>query len=188
MINLSKGQKIDLTKNADIKRIRVGLGWDEAVSGVDIDCDASCLLLNSNEKLAYNNDKDAIIYFGSLKHHGLEHSGDNLTGEGEGDDENIFINLDKVPTEVEKVLVIMNIYKASERRQSLGMLKNAYINVYDDKNNSQLCHFALDEDYGKCQGLIVGEVYRHNNEWKFSAIGEAVKDASFIKDISSRYE
>lgn len=188
MINLSKGQKIDLTKNTKIERLRVGLGWDEAVKGADIDCDASCILLDKKDKLAYSEFQDSVVYYGSLSHHGITHSGDNRTGEGEGDDETIIIKLKDVPEKVDRIVVVMNIYQADENNQFIGMLKNAYINVYDDKNNAQLCHYDLNEDYDKCEGVIVGEIYRHDNEWKFSAVGEGVKNASYVRDFTKRYK
>jgi stress response protein SCP2 len=189
MINLTKGQKIDLTKDdASLTRINVGLGWDEVTFGRDVDCDASCILLGENGKAISSNYEECIVYFSNRQLPGIRHSGDNLTGGGEGDDETIEIDLTKVEDRVSKIIVFMNIYKGSERGQNMSSLKNAYIRLYNPKDgNKEICRFELDESKGTAGGLIVGEIYRHNGNWKFGAIGEAVKKADVISQCISQY-
>lgn len=187
MINLIKGQKIDLTKSTGIKKINVGLGWDEAKRGQDIDCDASCICLGSSGKAISKAINDCTVYFGHKSMPGITHSGDNLTGGGSGDDETIEIDLEEVAKNVDKIVVFMNIYKGSQRNQSFSMLKNAYIRVYNPKSKDELCRYALDDALGDCTGIIAGEIYRHDGEWKFAAIGETIKDADYISNITSRY-
>lgn len=187
MINLTKGQKIDLTKKTNIKRINVGLGWDEAVTGRDIDCDASCALLKNDSEAISKSVSGSTVYFGNKNLPGIKHSGDNLTGGGKGDDETIEVDLEKVQPIVNKIVFFMNIYKASQRSQDFSMLKNAYIRVYNPDNSEELCRFELDENMGKCTGIIAGEIYRHEGEWKFAAIGEGVKDADYITSITKRW-
>lgn len=193
-LSLQKGQKISLTKNNEsLNRIVVGLGWDEkGNSGTylerlvldDIDCDASAFLLR-NDKLLY---KEDVVYFGNLEHftHSVQHTGDNLTGEGEGDDEQIIIDLKNIPQEYNKVVIVINIYDAYERNQHFGMVENAFIRVVDYKNFKEICKYNLTEDYTGYTAMILGEVYRYNGEWKFSAIGQGTKDYS-LTDLIKRY-
>lgn len=189
MINLEKGQKIDLTKNDDkVKQINVGLGWDPVKKGQDVDCDVSCILLDANGKAISKNTESSTVYFGNKKLPGITHSGDNLTGDGDGDDETIEVDLTKVKPDVHKIVVFMNIYKGSKRKQSMASLKNAYVHIYNPKDgNKELCKFDLDSSKGDTTGLIVGEIYRKDNDWKFAAIGEVVKDADYISGITERY-
>lgn len=188
MINLTKGQKIDLTKDTNLTKVNVGLGWDEATHGADVDCDASCICLDANDKAISKNYEDCVVYFGNKKLTGIKHSGDNLTGGGDGDDETIEINLEDIPSKVEKIVVFMNIYDGSRRNQSMESLKNAFIRLYNPKeNNKEICRFELDESKGTAGALIVGEIYRHNGNWKFGAIGEAVKSGDRISEVVSRY-
>ena len=187
-INLEKGQKIDLTKNQKITKINVGLGWDAVKHGTDVDCDVSCALLDKSDHLVGTIEK-SVVYFGNLKLPGIKHSGDNLTGDGDGDDETLQIDLSEVQSKVEKLVVFMNIYRGSERNQSMKDLKNAFIRIYNPLDgNKELCKFNLDDSKGTSTGLIAGEIYRKDNEWKFAAIGESVKDADFIKNIVTRWE
>ena len=146
-VNLQKGQKVDLTKgNAGLKRLIVGLGWDEAEKkvglfgrkkGADIDCDASALVCGAGGKLL---DKNDIVYFGNLKHRtgAITHLGDNLTGEGEGDDEQLIVELNNIPENYEKIIFVVNIYKAFERNQHFGMIKNAFIRIVDADRKQEL--------------------------------------------------
>ncbi|KLU66841.1 MULTISPECIES: TerD family protein [Desulfosporosinus] len=201
VINLQKGQKIDLTKgNPGLAKIMVGLGWDEVAktkSGgflgnllgskpAEIDCDASALLLDANDKLT---SKDRLVYFGNLQSvdKSVKHSGDNLTGGGEGDDEQIHVDLSRVPGEVHKIVFVVNIYDCVRRRQDFGHIANAFIRVVNSSNEQELCRFNLTEDYSGKTSLIVAEVYRHSGEWKFAAIGEATRDAS-LSEIIRRYQ
>lgn len=191
-VNLQKGQKVDLTKgNPGLKHIMVGLGWDEVQRGgffsrpQDIDCDASAILLSENGKLTSNKD---VVYFGNLKHssNSVKHMGDNLTGAGEGDDEQIYVDLASVPSYCSKIVFVVNIYQARERRQDFGMIKNAFIRLVDSDRRSELCRYDLSENYKGMTAMIFGEIYRYNGEWKFSAIGQATNDNS-IGDLAHRY-
>ncbi len=201
-INLQKGQKIDLTKgNAGLSEIMVGLGWDSANqnnsgSGIfgklfggaqapNIDCDASVLMLNENDKLVNNKN---LIYFGNLKSNcgSVRHTGDNLTGDGDGDDEEIIVNLQKVPPNINKLVFVVNIYDCIKRNQHFGMINNAYIRVINMSNKQELIRFNLTEDHSGKTTLIVGEIYRHGNEWKFAAIGQGTQDTS-LSEIIKKY-
>lgn len=172
-INLAKGQKINLTKgNPGLKKIMVGLGWDVNAfdSGADFDLDASAFLVGSNGKCI--SDKD-FIFYGNLKHisGAVKHMGDNLTGEGEGDDEQIEVDLSLIPTEIEKVAFTVTIYDAESRRQNFGQVSNSYCRIVDENTGEELVHFDLGEDFSIETAIVVGEIYKNNGEWKFNAIG-----------------
>lgn len=172
-INLQKGQKVELTKgNPSLKKIMVGLGWDvnKYDGGADFDLDASAFLLGADGKVISDTD---FVFYGNLKHNSgaVEHMGDNLTGEGDGDDEQILVDLSLVPANVEKVAFTVTIYEAEQRRQNFGQVSNAYIRMVDETNNSEIIHYDLGEDFSIETAVVVGELYRHNGEWKFNAIG-----------------
>ncbi|AVK47526.1 stress protein [Clostridium sp. MF28] len=195
-INLVKGQKIDLTKNNNtLKKLIVGLGWDAVKqtkrglfgfgsSQQDVDVDASVFMLR-NDRLT---SKEDLIYFGNLKSRcgGVTHTGDNLTGDGDGDDEQIIVDLSRIPQDVNKLIFVTNIYKCIERKQNFGMIENAFIRIADYNNNQNIAMFNLTEDYNGRTALIVGEVYRHNGEWKFAAIGEGTQDIG-LGNMAERY-
>lgn len=195
-VNLQKGQKVDLTKgNAGLKTLVVGLGWDEAPKKFslfgkrteDIDCDASAILINENTgKLSGPVD---VVYYGQLMHKSgaVRHCGDNLTGAGDGDDEQIIVELNKVPAEFSKIVFVVTIYQAVERRQNFGMIQNAFIRVVDADKGTELCKYNLSENYGGKTAMIFGEVYRYNGEWKFGAIGEPTNDNG-IAEIAARFQ
>jgi len=194
-VNLQKGQKVDLTKgNAGLKRLIVGLCWDEAEKkvgffgrkkGADIDCDASALVCGAGGKLL---DKDDIVYFGNLKHRtgAITHLGDNLTGEGEGDDEQLIVELNAIPESYEKIIFVVNIYKAFERNQHFGMIKNAFIRIVDADTKQELCKYNLSENYNNMTAMIFGEVYRYKGEWKFNAIGQPTQDKG-LGELAARF-
>ena len=195
-INLVKGQKIDLTKgNAGLTKIAVGLGWDAVQakgllgglfkSNSNIDCDASAIMLGSDDKLLSPKD---VIYFGNLQHttKSVCHMGDNLTGDGDGDDERMFVEFSKVPQEIQKIVFVVNIYDCRNRRQDFGMIKNAFIRILNQANNEELVRFNLTDNYQGSTSLIVGEVYRNGNEWKFNAVGSGTQ-AESLKDLISTY-
>ena len=194
-VNLQKGQKVDLTKgNAGLKRLIVGLGWDEVEKkvgffgrkkGADIDCDASALVCGVGGKLL---DKDDIVYFGNLKHRtgAITHLGDNLTGEGEGDDEQLIVELNAIPESYEKIIFVVNIYKAFERNQHFGMIKNAFIRIVDADTKQELCKYNLSENYNNMTAMIFGEVYRYKGEWKFNAIGQPTQDKG-LGELAARF-
>lgn len=195
-ISLVKGQKVSLTKEKPgLSEIFVGLGWDEVQqnSGLfgslfgkkqDIDCDASVYLLKGGKLKS----EDDMVFFNNLKHKSgaVTHHGDNLTGGGDGDDEQISISLQKVPAEYDRIVIAVNIYKASERKQHFGLVKNAFIRVVDKSTNTEICRYNLTDDYSGKTGAIFGEVYREGGEWKFGAVGEGIQ-ASYISDIAKRY-
>ncbi|WP_405106372.1 TerD family protein [Paenibacillus sp. FSL K6-1217] len=194
-INLVKGQKIDLTKgNAGLSNVIVGLGWDPAEPArgffgvkkqANVDCDASALLLNENGKLT---NKLNLVCFHNKQNtnNSVVHSGDNLTGEGDGDDEQINVNLKSIPADVHKVLVVVNIYDAVNRKQDFGMIKSAYIRIMNAAGNAELVKFNLTDNYTGFTALICGELYRHGEEWKFAAIGEGAH-AAHINQLAERY-
>ena len=172
-INLSKGQKVDLTKkNPGLKNIMVGLGWDVNAfdSGADFDLDAAAFLLGSNGKCPTEKE---FIFYGNLEHTSgaVKHIGDNLTGEGDGDDEQIEVSLAGIPANVEKVAFTVTIYDAEPRRQNFGQVSNSYIRIVDADTNTELIRYDLGEDFSIETAVVVGELYRHNGEWKFNAIG-----------------
>lgn len=197
-VSLRKGQKISLSKeSAGLSQVVVGLGWDEVerkptgffgslfgASVQDIDCDASAFLLE-NGKLV---DKRDIVYFGNLTHNTktVKHMGDNLTGAGEGDDEQIVIDLAKVPAKYDRIVICVNIYQAAQRNQHFGMIKNAFIRIVDARNDREMLKYDLTENYSGMTAMIFGEIYRYNGEWKFSAVGQATKDNSIGK-LAERY-
>ncbi|MGM9536339.1 MAG: TerD family protein [Intestinibacter sp.] len=196
-INLKKGQKIDLKKsNPGLSTVRVGLGWDPVNQGgggflkslfgsgkADIDCDASVFLLNEDSKPV------DLIYFGNLRtrNDSIIHTGDNLTGEGEGDDEVILVDLDRIDPNVDKLLFVVNIYDCVRRGQDFGMIQNAYIRITDAKNNSEIARYNLSDDYRGKTGLLVGLIYRYNGTWKFNAIGEGTRDTG-LNDMKKNLE
>ncbi len=172
-INLSKGQKVDLTKgNASLSKLLIGLGWDtNAFNGTeDFDLDASVFMADASGKCL---NEQGFIFYGNLQHTSgsVIHCGDNRTGEGDGDDEQIQIDLKLVPPEIEKIAFTATIYDALDRRQNFGQVSNAYIRIIDEVTNQELIRYDLGEDFSIETALVVGEIYRHNGEWKFNAIG-----------------
>ncbi|MGN0484212.1 MAG: TerD family protein [Lachnospiraceae bacterium] len=172
-INLQKGQKIDLTKgNPSLKKILVGLGWDvnQYDGQADFDLDASAFLLGDNGKVIVPED---FIFYSNLKHKSgaVEHMGDNLTGEGDGDDEQIIVDLTKVPENISKIAFTVTIYDSDVRKQNFGQVSNAYIRIVDSVTDQELIHYDLGEDFSIETAIVVGELYRHNGAWKFNAIG-----------------
>ena len=177
MISLFKGQKIDLTKsNPGLSKILVGLGWDvkKYDGGFDFDLDAAAFLLGVNGKV--NSDAD-FVFYNNLKHSSgaVQHMGDNLTGAGEGDDEQIRIDLAKIPGNVDKVAFTVTIHEADVRKQNFGQVSNAYIHVLDEANGKELIRYDLGEDFSIETAVVVAELYRSGGEWKFNAIGSGFK-------------
>ena len=198
-INLQKGQRVDLTKsNPGISKVMVGLGWDPVQSGKgglfgslfcvgsgpNIDCDASVIMLGENDKLQSNND---VVYFGNLKSKcgSIQHSGDNLTGDGDGDDEQIVVTLDKVPSNIQKLVFIVNIYDSVKRKQHFGMIQNAFIRIVNPLGQQELLRYNLSDDYSGKTCLVAGEIYRNGNEWKFAAVGNGTNAASLGEVVRS---
>lgn len=173
VISLQKGQKIDLTKgDPSLKQIIVGLGWDtnKYSGGYDFDLDASAFLLDKNDRAGGIED---FIYYNNLVggNGSVKHTGDNLTGEGEGDDEQIKIDLSLVPAHVEKVAITVTIHEAISRGQNFGQVSNAYVRVVNEMNEQEILRYDLGEDFSIETALVVCELYRHQGEWKFNAVG-----------------
>lgn len=192
-ISLQKGQKVSLSKDrAGLSRVVVGLGWDEvkrkggffAPRPQPIDCDASAIMLRGG-KLVDNRD---VVYFGNLRHMTgtVQHMGDNLTGAGDGDDEQIVVDLANVPVDYDKIVIVVNIYQAVQRKQHFGMIRNAFIRLVDGRNNTEMYKYNLSDDYSNMTAMIFGEIYRHNGEWKFNPIGQGTTDPG-LKELIGRY-
>ena len=172
-INLAKGQKVDLTKtNPGLKSIMVGLGWDVNAfdSGSAFDLDASAFMAGENGKCPTEKE---FIFYGNLEHPSgsVTHMGDNLTGEGEGDDEQIKIDLSKIPSNITKIAFTVTIYDAENRNQNFGQVSNAFIRIVNNETNEELIRYDLGEDFSIETAVVVGELYKNNGEWKFNAIG-----------------
>lgn len=174
-VNLSKGQRVSLDKNMTMAMI--GLGWDvkQFDGGADFDLDASAFLLGANGKVRSDAD---FIFYNNLESvdHSVKHMGDNLTGEGEGDDEVIIIDFTKVPADVQKIAITVTIYDAQSRGQNFGQVSNAYVRVArmaneNDMNGSEVLRFDLGEEFSIETAVVVCEIYRHNGDWKFNAVG-----------------
>ena len=186
-VNLSKGQKIDLTKgNPGLTKVLVGLGWDvnKYDGGADFDLDAAAFMLKDYGKVAKDTD---FVFYNNTKHESgaVEYMGDNRTGAGEGDDEQIKIDLSKMPTGVTKIDFTVTIDQAEERRQNFGQVNNAYIRVVDEGLGKELIRYDLGEDYSLETAIVVGELYRHGSEWKFNAIGSGFQGG--LKALCQNY-
>ena len=199
-VNLQKGQKVNLKKSDGqaLSRIRIGLGWDPVEqkkgglfgsifgdSAPDIDCDASVIVCKGGRLSG----KKDIVYFGNLKHSSgaIVHTGDNLTGEGEGDDEQILVDLTAVPQDYDKLVFVVNIYDCESRKQDFGMIANAFIRICDENTGEEFCRYNLSESYAGMTAMIFGEIYRYNGEWKFNAIGQGTKDTG-LNELARRYQ
>ncbi len=172
-VNLTKGQKVDLTKgNPGLNKFVVGLGWDVNKFNVNnaFDLDSTVFLTDENGKVTSDSD---FVFFGNLKHAsgGVEHLGDNLTGDGAGDDEQIIVELSKIPANINKVAFCVTIYEPEERNQNFGQVSNSFIRIFNTDTNEELLRYDLGEDFSVETTLVVAEIYRHNGEWKFNAIG-----------------
>jgi tellurium resistance protein TerD len=172
-ISLSKGQKVDLTKtNPGLTKVIVGLGWDtnKYDGGKDFDLDTSVFLLGDNGKVG--SDSDFIFYNNATGGNGsVVHTGDNRTGAGDGDDEQTNVELNNVPASVQRITFAITIHEAESRNQNFGQVSNAYVRILNGDSNQELIRYDLGEDFSIETALVVGELYRHNGEWKFSAIG-----------------
>ena len=172
-ISLAKGQKISLSKtNPGLNKVVVGIGWDVNMydTGGDFDLDASAFLLGGNGKATSQND---FIFYGQKNHPSgaVEHLGDNLTGAGEGDDEQIKVNLSLVPADIERIAFSVTIYEADTRGQNFGMVSNSFIRIYNEETGEEILRYDLGEDFSIETAAIFGELYKNNGEWKFNAIG-----------------
>lgn len=172
-ISLKKGQKVSITKdNPGLSKVVVGLGWDVNAfdTGGDFDLDAAAFLLGDSGKVSNSGD---FVFYGNLSHASgsVVHQGDNLTGVGEGDDEQIKIDLSKVPDSVTKIAFTVTIYEAEARRQNFGQVSNAFIRIYNEESGEEMIRYDLGEDFSIETAAVFGELYRNGSEWKFNAIG-----------------
>ncbi|MBY0120411.1 TerD family protein [Bacillus sp. S/N-304-OC-R1] len=172
-IQLAKGQRIDLTKtNPGLTKAIIGLGWDtnKYQGGHDFDLDASAFLVDENNRC--QNDLD-FVFYNNLQHPSgaVIHTGDNRTGEGEGDDEQLVVDFTKIPSNVHRIGITVTIHDAEIRQQNFGQVSNAFVRLVDDSNNQELLRFDLGEDFSIETAVVVCELYRHGNDWKFNAIG-----------------
>lgn len=198
-INLQKGQKINLSKESrgGLNKVMVGLGWDEvpqkrgffAPKPQDIDCDAFAILLGYDGKLLnHANDlKQCTVFFNNLVWPGgsIRHMGDNLTGAGEGDDEQIFVDLQSVPRDIATIIFAVNIYDAFKRNQHFGMIRNAFIRVVDYERNIELCRFNLNENYNNMTALVAGALMRTDNGWEFITDGASARVESLVNVVAA---
>ena len=172
-ISLNKGGKLSLSKEApDLKKVLVGLGWDaRATDGADFDLDASAFLLDANGKVRSDAD---FIFYNQLKSTcgSVQHTGDNRTGAGEGDDEALMVDLSRVPAEVQKITFTVTIHDADQRKQNFGQVQNAFIRLVNAETNAEVARYDLGEDASTETAMIFGEIYRHGSEWKFGAVGQ----------------
>ncbi len=172
-VSLQKGQKVSLTKgNPGLSKVVVGLGWDvnQFDTGGDFDLDAAAFLLTDNGRVS---NQDDFVFFGNLNHPSgsVVHMGDNLTGAGEGDDEQIKIDLSMVPANIAKIAFTVTIYEAEQRRQNFGQVNNAFIRIYNEANGEEILRYDLGEDFSIETAAVFGELYKNGDEWKFNAIG-----------------
>jgi tellurium resistance protein TerD len=185
-VSLSKGGNVSLTKEAPgLTAVTVGLGWDvRTTTGADFDLDASALLLDASGKVV--SDKH-FVFFNNLKSPdgSVEHTGDNLTGEGEGDDESIKVNLAGVPVDVDKIVFPVSIYDGETRQQSFGQVRNAFIRVVNQNGGAEIARYDLTEDASTETAMVFGELYRNGAEWKFRAIGQGY--ASGLRGIAQDF-
>ena len=172
-ISLQKGQRVDLTKDRpSLKNVLIGLGWDinHYDGETDFDLDASAFMTKTNGKVGNEND---FIFYGNLNHvsGSVQHMGDNRTGEGDGDDEVIKVQLDKIPSDYDTISFTVTIYEAEKRLQNFGMVENAYVRLIDEDTGEELVRFDLTEDFSTETALVVAEIYKRDGQWKFAAIG-----------------
>lgn len=172
-ISLAKGQKVDLTKtNPGLQKVIVGLGWDvnKYDGGDAFDLDSSVFLLDAQGKVGSEAD---FVFYNNLQggNGSIVHTGDNRTGEGSGDDEQVKINLSSVPQSIERISFCITIHDGEARNQNFGQVSNAYVRVLNEDTNEELIRYDLGEDFSIETAIVVGELYRHNGEWKFSAVG-----------------
>ena len=171
-INLEKGQRVAV----DLPKFTIGLGWDtnQSSTGEDFDLDASAFILSENGKIPAD---EFFVFYNNLTSPdgAVEHTGDNLTGEGDGDDESIKIDLSKIDPRANEIIVVVTIHKAAERRQNFGQVRNAFIRIYDTESGEEILRYDLDEDFSVETAVEFGRLYKRNGQWKFEAIGTGQK-------------
>ena len=183
MINLEKGQRV----NVELQKFTIGLGWDtnSSSTGVDFDLDASAFILGENKKLLSD---ENFVFYNNLKspEGSVEHTGDNLTGEGEGDDESIRIDLSKITPNAYEICFVVTIHKADERKQNFGQVHNSFIRIYNTDTNEEIMKYELEEDFSIETAVEFGRLYRRNGQWKFEAIGVGMKGG--LQDYVNKYQ
>lgn len=183
MINLEKGQRI----NVDFQNFSVGLGWDtnQSDTGQDFDLDASAFILGENKKILSD---EYFVFYNNLKSpdEAVEHTGDNLTGEGDGDDESIRIDLSKINSRATEICFVVTIHKADERRQNFGQVRNSFIRIYKTNTGEEIAKYELEEDFSVETAAEFGRLYKRNGTWKFEAVGIGYKQGleSFLNKYS----
>ena len=172
-VTLQKGQNVSLSKtDPSLQRVLIGLGWDARSSdGSDFDLDASLFLVDANQKVP--SDSHFIFYNQLVSPCGsVQHTGDNLTGDGDGDDESLLVELGSIPSHIESLVISVTIHDADGRHQSFGQVRNAFVRLVNDETHAEILRFDLSEDYSTETAMVFGEIYRRNGEWKFRAIGQ----------------
>lgn len=181
-INLQKGQR----ENINAPKFTIGLGWDtnSSSTGVDFDLDASVFILGDNKKVLSDSH---FIFYNNLKSPdgSVEHTGDNLTGDGDGDDEQIKIDLTKIDSSVKEICIVVTIHEAETRKQNFGQVRNSYIRIVDDSNNTELVKYELEEDFSIETAVEFGRIYNREGQWKFEAIGMGQKGG--LEDFLNKY-
>ena len=187
-VNLQKGQKISLSKEQPgLSKVVVGLGWAQAsgYQSLDIDCDALAILLGQN----YTSIATDVVFYNHLCHesNAVKHMGDNLTGgSGASDDEQIVIDLSKIPNHIDRIVIAVTIYEAAKKNQHFGMISSAFIRLVNADNNREICIYNLSENYYGATAMIFGELYKHDGEWRFNAVGQGERYDSVV-DLAVKY-
>lgn len=182
-INLQKGQR----ENLDAPKFTIGLGWDtnSSSTGTDFDLDASLFLLGDNKKLI--SDEHFIFYNNLISPDGsVEHTGDNLTGDGDGDDEQVKVDLSKIDNKVAEVCIVVTIHEAAARRQNFGQVRNSFIRIFDAVTNQEILKYELEEDFSIETAVEFGRIYKRDNKWKFEAVGVGMKGG--LQDYLNKYQ
>jgi tellurium resistance protein TerD len=181
-INLEKGQRV----NVNLPKFVIGLGWDANSSntGQDFDLDASVFILGENKKVLAD---EYFVFYNNLKSpdNAVEHTGDNRTGEGEGDDESIKVDLSKINPNATEICIVVTIDKSDERRQNFGQVRNSFVRIYNPDNEEEILKYELEEDFSVETAVEFGRIYKRNNEWKFEAVGAGQKGG--LPDYLNKY-
>jgi len=181
-INLQKGQR----ESINAPKFTIGLGWDtnSSSTGTAFDLDASVFVLGENKKVLSDNH---FVYFNNLKisDGSVEHTGDNLTGDGDGDDEQILVDLSKIAAEAAEICIVVTIYDADNRRQNFGQVRNSFVRIFDSNSNTEILKYELEEDFSVETAVEFGRIYKRNNEWKFEAVGMGMKGG--LQDFVTKY-
>lgn len=182
-INLQKGQR----ENIDAPKFTIGLGWDtnNSSTGTSFDLDASLFLLGDNKKLL--SDENFVFYNNLVSPDGaVEHTGDNLTGDGDGDDEQIKVDLSKVDAKVSEITIVVTIHEAEARRQNFGQVRNSFIRIFDAVSNAEILKYELEEDFSIETAVEFGRIYKREGKWKFEAVGVGMKGG--LQDYLNKYQ